>query len=62
MELLAYERMPLSKLSFRKGDQMSDFVLFEVRIMQERTNYLVFNQMHVIGLPKMLVFKKSMTI
>lgn len=41
---------------------MSDFVLFELRIMQERTNYLVFNQLCMVGLPKMLVFKKTMTI
>jgi hypothetical protein len=62
-ELLFYERQSFNDLGFKKGDKMSDFVLFEFGLNQQTKNYLFFfNKVAPLSYPKLFVFKKTESI
>lgn len=61
-QIVAYEREPFSKIGFRPGESMRSFVLFEIKMMQLRSSYLVFSNLHQIGFPRLHVFKRSLTV
>jgi hypothetical protein len=42
-QILAHEREPFSKIDFKQGDKMKDFVLIELSMYQNRKNYVLFN-------------------
>ena len=45
-QLLAHEREPFSRIDFKTGDKMKDFVLIELSMFQMRKNYVLFNYQH----------------
>ena len=57
--ILAHEREPFSRIDFKAGDKMKDFVLIEVSMYQNRKNYVLFNYQHQIGYPKLHVFRRQ---
>lgn len=57
-KVLAYERQALSKIGFKKGDRLSDFVLFEVNYAQKR-QVLFFKKLEAVCHPRLVVFKKT---
>ena len=61
LEILVHEREPFSRIDYRTGDKMKDFVLIEVTLFQMRKNYVLFNYQHQVGFPRLHVFRRSFT-
>lgn len=61
MEIVAYEREPLSFFDLQKDDDESSFHICEIRMVQSRKSYMVFNSLQSLGYSKLHLFKKSWT-
>ena len=57
-----YERETYAQIGFKTGDSMRNFVLFEINMVQPRKNYMIFTQLQKVGLAKLHIFKRSMTV
>ena len=61
MEIVAYEREPLSFFDLQKDDDESSFHICEIRMVQSRKSYMLFNSLQPVGYSKLHLFKKSWT-
>lgn len=61
LEIVAYEREPLSYFDLQSDDDESSFHICEIRMVQSRKSYMVFNSLQSIGYSKLHLFKKSWT-
>ena len=52
-EIVAYEREPLSRFDVQQGDDVSDFTICEIRLVQARRSYMVFSQLQQIGFSRL---------
>lgn len=59
MEIVAYEREPLSFFDLQQDDDESSFHICEIRMVQSRKSYMVFNSLQSVGYSKLHLFKKS---
>lgn len=60
-EIVVYEREPLSIFDLQKDDDESSFHICEIRMVQSRKSYMVFNSLQSLGYSRLHLFKKSWT-
>jgi hypothetical protein len=60
-EIVAYEREPLSIFNLEKDDDVSDFHVCEIRMVQTRKSYMLFSAQYQLGYSRIHIFKKSWT-
>jgi len=61
-EIVAYEREPLSQFDLKKTDDVMDFVLCELRMVQPRKSIMgLFSAIQPIGYSRLHLFRKEWT-
>lgn len=60
-EVVVYEREPMEMFDLQQGDNTSDFLICEVRMLQQRKQYLFMSSVQQIGYSRMHIFRKSWT-
>ena len=61
IEIVAYEREPLSLFNWKYGENIQDFHVIEMRLIQTRKSYMVLSQTHSLGYSRLHIFRKSWT-